>query len=112
MVSLAGACLLAWWQWNRYESASGSWQNLGYVLQWPLFGLFPAFMVWRIRRLRAREGQERAGAGSAAAVEPPRRVPVPRRPEPAGPPQEPDDELAAYNKYLAELSAKEPHDRP
>ncbi|RSM72853.1 hypothetical protein DMH04_42050 [Kibdelosporangium aridum] len=104
VVSLAGACLLAWWQWNRYESASGSWQNLGYVLQWPLFGLFPAFMVWRIRRLRQREDQERAGAGPA---EPPRTVPTPRPPQVAGPEPEPDDELAAYNKYLAELNAKE-----
>ncbi|ONI71280.1 hypothetical protein ALI144C_49600 [Actinosynnema sp. ALI-1.44] len=112
VVSLAGACLLAWWQWNRYESASGSWQNLGYVLQWPLFGLFPAFMVWRIRRLRARESEERTGAGSAAVAEPPRRLPSPRRPEPPVTADQPDDELAAYNQYLAELNAKESHDRP
>ncbi|SMD09840.1 hypothetical protein [Kibdelosporangium aridum] len=104
VVSLAGACLLAWWQWNRYESASGSWQNLGYVLQWPLFGLFPAFMVWRIRRLRQREDQERAGAGPA---EPPTTLPKPRPPQVTDPEPEPDDELAAYNKYLAELNAKE-----
>ncbi|NRN63430.1 DNA-binding transcriptional regulator of glucitol operon [Kibdelosporangium sp. 4NS15] len=113
LVSLAGACLLAWWQWNRYESASGSWQNLGYVLQWPLFGLFPAFMVWRIRRLRQREreSEERAGAGPVAA--PPRDVPRPRRPEPPRTTRdEPDDELAAYNRYLAELNAKDRHDRP
>nr|WP_042186036.1 hypothetical protein [Kibdelosporangium sp. MJ126-NF4]CEL17040.1 Cytochrome c-type biogenesis protein DsbD, protein-disulfide reductase [Kibdelosporangium sp. MJ126-NF4]CTQ91730.1 Cytochrome c-type biogenesis protein DsbD, protein-disulfide reductase (EC 1.8.1.8) [Kibdelosporangium sp. MJ126-NF4] len=110
VVSLAGACLLAWWQWNRYESASGSWQNLGYVLQWPLFGLFPAFMVWRIRRLRAREDEVRAGAGPAVDPPPPP-LPVPRRPQAQGV-GEPDDELAAYNKYLAELNAKESHDRP
>lgn len=128
VVSLLGACLLAWWQWNRYESASGTWQNLGYVLQWPLFGLFPAFMVWRVRRLKA--GQ-RAGAGPAAVARPPgttRTVaPKPESPEPVsldartaapavpGPrrrpvavaPAEPDDELAAYNRYLAELNTKD-----
>ena len=111
VVSLLGACLLAWWQWNRYESASGSWQNLGYVLQWPLFGLFPAFMVWRIRRLRQRAGEGRAGAGP---VEPAQQLPGPRSPEPprVAADAEPDDELAAYNRYLAELNAKEPHDRP
>lgn len=104
VVSLLGACLLAWWQWNRYESASGSWQNLGYVLQWPLFGLFPAFMFWRIRRLKAKE---RAGAGPAAPSAPPPR-PVMARPKPVlVANDEPDDELTAYNRYLAELSAKE-----
>lgn len=107
VVSLVGACLLAWWQWNRYESASGSWQNLGYVLQWPLFGLFPAFMVWRIKRLKQREVEERAGAGPA---EPPVPAPRPARQNPVQ--AEPDDELAAYNSYLAELNAKESHDRP
>jgi DNA-binding transcriptional regulator of glucitol operon len=100
VVSVLGACLLAWWQWNRFESASGSFQNLGYVLQWPLFGLFPAFMVWRVRRLREREARVRA--------EPVRATPPPptRRPEPV-PVAEPDDELTAYNRYLAELNAKD-----
>jgi DNA-binding transcriptional regulator of glucitol operon len=104
VISLLGACLLAWWQWNRYESASGSWQNLGYVLQWPLFGLFPAFMFWRIRRLKAKE---RAGAGPAAPSVPAPR-PVMTRPKPVQvASDEPDDELTAYNRYLAELNTKE-----
>jgi hypothetical protein len=106
VISLLGACLLAWWQWNRYESASGTWQNLGYVLQWPLFGLFPAFMFWRIKRLKAKE---RAGAGPVAVAEPsaqPKPAPV-RTPKAAVGTGEPDDELTAYNRYLAELNAKE-----
>lgn len=32
--------LLAWWQWTRFRSGSGTVQNLGYVIQWPIFGLF------------------------------------------------------------------------
>ena len=37
----AGGCLtLAWWQWSRWESNSGSFQNLGYAVQWPLFAGF------------------------------------------------------------------------
>lgn len=32
--------LLAWWQWTRFQSGSGTFQNLGYALQWPLFGFF------------------------------------------------------------------------
>jgi hypothetical protein len=101
VVSLLGACLLAWWQWNRYTSASGSWQNLGYVLQWPLFGLFPAFLFWRIRRLREREAQ-----GGTQPVPAP--APRPKPSPPVVPAADGDDELAVYNRYLAELNAKDP----
>jgi DNA-binding transcriptional regulator of glucitol operon len=102
---MAMCCGLAWWQWERFSSASGTFQNLGYVLQWPLFGLFPAFMFWRIRQLR-----ERAAAAAdtrpeavAPAAEPPRIAVTPR----PGPPVEEDDELAAYNRYLAELNSRD-----
>ncbi len=32
--------LLALWQWGRFRSGSGSFQNLGYAFQWPLFAAF------------------------------------------------------------------------
>lgn len=101
VVSLLGACALAWWQWDRYESASGTWQNLGYVFQWPLFGLFPAFMVWRVRRLKQREAEQVRAE--------PAQPPPPPKPKPQPPPvaYEDDDELTAYNRYLAELNAKD-----
>lgn len=38
--------LLAWWQWTRFQSGSGTFQNLGYALQWPIFG---AFFVYAYR---------------------------------------------------------------
>jgi DNA-binding transcriptional regulator of glucitol operon len=103
VLSLAGAGLLAWWQWTRFESASGSWQNLSYVLQWPLFGLFPAFLFWRIHRLTARQA-----AGEATAPAEPVRAPVQRRAVPADDIDD-DPELAAYNRYLAQLNAREDH---
>ena len=31
---------LAWWQWTRFQSGSGTFQNLGYAFQWPLFAVF------------------------------------------------------------------------
>ena len=34
IVAAAGCLALAWWQWSRFESTSGSFQNLGYALQW------------------------------------------------------------------------------
>ena len=42
-----GVCLLAaWWQWARFKF-TGSMQNFGYVLQWPVFGFF---LVWAYKR--------------------------------------------------------------
>lgn len=99
VVSLVGCVGLAWWQWERFDSATGSWQNLGYVLQWPLFGLFPVFMFWRLRKLRATPREQQA----------PRQPeleswkPAPRQVDPTG--QDDDDpELAEYNRYLARLN--------
>jgi DNA-binding transcriptional regulator of glucitol operon len=107
-VSLLVCCGLAWWQWDRFTSANGTFQNLGYVLQWPLFGLFPAFMFWRIRKLRQKAEAEAEAEGPVAV--PPERPEVPApRPRPDLPKQEQDedDELAAYNRYLRELNARD-----
>lgn len=104
VLALAGSALLAWWQWTRFESGSGSIQNLGYMLQWPLFGLFPAFLVWRVHRLtRGRRPDEtRAAPETAESAPPPRKLGYVA---PTAPAEEPDDPtLAAYNRYLAELN--------
>lgn len=120
-LSLAVCCGLAYWQWMRYDSAGGSFQNLGYVLQWPLFGLFPAFVFWRIRRLSKRASEEHSDGtparetdrtrapGSAVAPVATRRPALARQggPDPHDP-EDPDDaQLAAYNRYLAELHARD-----
>ncbi len=104
LASLALCCGLAWWQWERFSSASGTFQNLGYVLQWPLFGLFPAFMFWRIRKLRRQAAEADTLEPTAGTAVP--EVPAPRR-RPAPAPAPEDDELAAYNKYLRELNARD-----
>ncbi|WP_459549537.1 transcriptional regulator [Nocardia sp. X0981] len=52
VVVLALAALaLGWWQWERFSSASGTAQNLGYALQWPLFAGFALFAYFRFVRL-------------------------------------------------------------
>jgi DNA-binding transcriptional regulator of glucitol operon len=97
VLSLVACVGLAWWQWQRFEDG-GTWQNLGYVLQWPLFGLFPAFMFWRLRKLRA-QAPERSEPQPAPPVETDK--PVVRQNV-----QDDDDpELAAYNRFLAKLNA-------
>ncbi|RSM61535.1 hypothetical protein DMH03_20115 [Amycolatopsis sp. WAC 01376] len=104
-MSLALCCGLAWWQWERFSSASGTFQNLGYVLQWPLFGLFPAFMFWRIRKLRRQAAEADAQETVAELAVP--EVPAPRQRRAPAPPPPEDDELAAYNRYLRELNARD-----
>jgi DNA-binding transcriptional regulator of glucitol operon len=105
-VSLLVCCGLAWWQWDRFTSANGTFQNLGYVLQWPLFGLFPAFMFWRIRQLR-QKAEAGAGAAAEAEVAPAAEVPAPRPGATTAPLDDEDEELAAYNRYLRELNARD-----
>lgn len=155
--SLIVCCALAWWQWERYSSTGGSFQNLGYVLQWPLFGLFPAFVFLRMRKLRqtarpASADVETAGAvagnrtpadaaqadqpatqrdtapttsASGASSAPGTDTPgagttglrsrwlyrAPERPVAADTADEPDEALAEYNRYLAELNQRTDSDQ-
>lgn len=132
-------CLrLGWWQWQRF-GLTGSAQNLGYTLQWPVFAAFAIFMWWRLSQLEARRREERAEAATPteqengpspdpdaraaveSAAEPASTETAARPAEPASstataagpvavPPDQtddPDDELAAYNRYLAQLHVKE-----
>jgi DNA-binding transcriptional regulator of glucitol operon len=104
LVAFVVACLrLGWWQLQRYDSPSGSLQNLGYTLQWPTFALFAIFMVWRLRKLE----RQRGAAPPTRPSEPPESPEQPRPQRATQPVQseEPDDELAAYNSYLAALNA-------
>jgi DNA-binding transcriptional regulator of glucitol operon len=131
LVALAGGALLAWWQWTRYESASGTLQNLGYVLQWPLFGVFPGFMFWKIHRTARRErelaqAEDRADTTPTATNGVAEAVPVPRPAQPAAEPApidlakmtytqnrtvsyqvDEDVDLLAYNQRLAQLADRE-----
>nr|WP_280345147.1 transcriptional regulator [Nocardia neocaledoniensis] len=106
VVVAAGCLALAWWQWERFESASGTGQNLGYALQWPLFAAFAVFAYVRFVRLE-REAEEPATAATAARQEAPREIPagiLPERPK-AAPTDDP--ETVAYNEYLASLHAND-----
>jgi hypothetical protein len=109
VLAVVGGALLAWWQWTRYTSATGTLQNLGYVLQWPLFGVFPGFMFWRIHRTARRE-RELDGESTPEPA-------VAREPEPELDPrliyhqnrvvEVADQEHSAYNDYLARLADRE-----
>lgn len=40
IVAVLATLGLAYWQWTRFTSNDGDFQNLGYALQWPVFGAF------------------------------------------------------------------------
>ncbi|MBN4925851.1 transcriptional regulator [Hoyosella rhizosphaerae] len=106
VVVASAACLaLGWWQWQRYDSAAGSAQNLGYALQWPLFAGFFVYAYFRFVRLE----KEREAEGDAVDGDPeqPREIPeglLPPRPTAAPSSTDVDPTLREYNKLLAELA--------
>ncbi|MCX6468128.1 glucitol operon activator [Williamsia herbipolensis] len=114
VVLAALACLgLAWWQWTRFESGSGSGQNLGYALQWPAFA---AFVVYAYRRFVMLEADPDEVAKLAPGAKGATEVPADLLPErPSAPIRViPDDdlppedrELAEYNRYLSALAQQE-----
>lgn len=107
LVSLVVCCGLAYWQWTRFESVNGTWQNLGYVLQWPLFGLFPAFLFWRLRKLRRADEEPAPSAPVEAPAPPPRKVRVAPPVSATVGQDEGDPEVAEYERFVATLHARE-----
>ncbi len=66
VVLAVAALALGWWQMERFSSASGTAQNLGYAMQWPLFGAFALFAYFRFVRLEQEAGAEDAAGGESA----------------------------------------------
>ena len=99
---LAGMCLaLGWWQLQRGQS--GNMRSFAYALEWPAFALFVLFMWGRMiydeLHPAARPGpQPQMSARSGPQPETSRSGPQPD--------DDDDPELAAYNRYLAELDPR------
>jgi hypothetical protein len=120
-------CLrLGLWQWDRAKSHSGTMQNFGYALQWPLFAGFVVVLWWRTIRdvLHPKQAGDDSSAQSDATGAPlesaataaptvptaPTAPTKPARPvvaTPVLPTDEEDPEVAAYNRYLASLYARD-----
>jgi len=86
--------LLGRWQLGRGERTH-SLQNYAYAVEWVLFASFAVFCFYK---LVLAEDEEPAESTAVDVVLPPPR-PVVDEPE--------DDELAAYNAYLARLNAEQ-----
>jgi len=120
---------LAWWQVDR--ALGGNSLSWVYVFEWPFFGVYAVFLWWRIVHDQplVPEGLARAldrptkGAtdstagrvGGGGRVEAARDAPARLRPSRARRAEErarrEERELAAYNRYLASLSAEDPPKR-
>ncbi|MBY6686114.1 transcriptional regulator [Rhodococcus sp. BP-149] len=114
IVAACGCLALGYWQWERFESSSGTGQNLGYAFQWPLFA---AFVVFAYRRFVQLEDTVDEPVESTVITEIPTDL-LPQRPT-ARTTRLPDDtaddeetrQLREYNSYLAELDAGRENDR-
>jgi DNA-binding transcriptional regulator of glucitol operon len=92
------------WQWNRAQAPAGDWQNLGYALQWPLFGVVLVAAWARFLWLERHRVPEPGPAPDPPSLTPPATRHREHRPIPE---DDPDDELAAYNAYLARLAQED-----
>lgn len=54
---------LAYWQWTSWQSSGGSFQNLGYAIQWPIFG---GFLIFAYRKYIQYETERLKGETEAA----------------------------------------------
>jgi DNA-binding transcriptional regulator of glucitol operon len=101
-VGAAGCLALAWWQWTRFESASGDFQNLGYALQWPLFSGFVVYAYYKFVRYEDTPPEPKS---HEAVTEIPTGL-LPERPN-AATRSDDDPALREYNAYLADLAKKD-----
>ena len=84
---------LGMWQLGRGESRH-SLQNYSYAVEWVVFAAFTLFCYVKLLRDHGREPEKEPTVPSVVV-------------KPAPPVAEPqDDELAAYNAYLAKLNAE------
>jgi len=107
VIAAAAGCLaLGWWQWTRFESAAGTFQNLGYAMQWPFFA---GFCVYAYRRFVRYEDAPPQPSDPDRITEIPAGL-LPERPRAAGPDID-DPAMREYNAYLAELAQNDRPDR-
>ncbi|OBJ58473.1 hypothetical protein [Mycobacterium sp. 1423905.2] len=99
IIAACGCLALGWWQWTRFQSTSGTYQNLGYALQWPLFAWF---CIYAYRNFVRYEDAPPPPQNTTAPTEIPAGL-LPERAKPAQPPAD-DPALRAYNAYLAQLA--------
>lgn len=123
LAGVAVLVLLGRWQWDRAQSQTGTLQNLGYAFEWWLFACLAVYGWWREMRADAKAahaaehgetssdrettgsvtaglGRSAMSAGSADSVNGAAGGSQPNV-------EDVDEEVAAYNAYLAQLHARD-----
>jgi hypothetical protein len=89
-LAVPGFLALGWWQLTR--ALSGNSLSWAYTFEWPLFA---GYLLWVWRRILREERASGPGAAAGAADA--------DEPVDGAPAEDEDEELAAYNRYLAAL---------
>lgn len=96
LVVVPGCLALGWWQLHR--ALSGNTLSWAYTVEWPFFAAYGVYMWWRI----IHEQPTKLSQTSSGTVADRSLTDGPDRHEQD---EEEDEELAAYNRYLAQLNA-------
>lgn len=98
-LAFAGVCsLLGRWQWDESQAPHGDLQNLAYAFNWWLFAAVGLGIWAKALRDEARRSADPHARAVGRAGLPAPAVPVPV-------PQAEDEEVDAWNAWLAELNA-------
>jgi len=103
IIAACGCLALGWWQWSRFESTSGTFQNLGYALQWPMFAGFCVYAYRKFIRYEE-DGVPEPPSDADSITEVPAGL-LPERPTARTASDDVDPAMRDYNAYLAELAA-------
>jgi DNA-binding transcriptional regulator of glucitol operon len=103
IIAACGCLALGWWQWSRFSSTSGTFQNLGYALQWPMFAGFCVYAYRNFIRYE-KEGVSEPAPDADSITEIPDGL-LPARPTARSASDQVDPAMRDYNAYLAELAA-------
>ena len=98
---------LGWWQFQR--ARSGNTLSWAYVFEWPIFAGYVVFMWWKmLHEPFTRPTDEEQDHATLAGIpeKPPEKDPEVEKARQAQDEAE-DEELAAYNQYLASLQARD-----
>jgi DNA-binding transcriptional regulator of glucitol operon len=89
--------------WQVSRALDGNSLSWAYVFEWPIFAAYAIYMWWRFVHEAAEDGSPSQPADADAGGR------TDSAPAPAPSPEEAkeDAELAAYNKYLAELAEQD-----
>jgi DNA-binding transcriptional regulator of glucitol operon len=93
-VVVPGCLALGWWQLHR--ALSGNALSWAYAVEWPFFAGYGIYMWWRVVH---EQPTKLALMASDTATDGPSTDEPHRYDE--------DEELAAYNRYLAQLNAED-----